>query len=477
MALQHGINTYKDESNFVTTKRNAFSGIPFFIGCWPCHHGAGYTGKPQLATTFNEAKALGGYTDDWSHHGDPNWSLCEAMYSHFKVFGMSPAVFYNLFDPATHKTASSESTLSVVNHCITLDVDAILDSSLVVKIDASTTAVLNTDYRAYYDDDKLIIELLPTGQAYAATSLKVAYSVANLSAIDAAAVSAAVEKIELCMGEFGFVPDLICAPGWSKIPTVAAVMAVKAANVNGLMKGKAIVDLDTSAGHADSIAGVATYKAANGYTDENMIVCWPLAKVEDKIFCMSTLLCGAIAAVDNVNDSVPSEGASNKKTAITGLLLANSTEIINPTVYQADTLSVTAGVVTALNYDGWRFWGNYTGYTDKTDAAKAFITCNRMHDFLCNSFVRMFWDYLDRPLSRMLIDAIVNRYNAFLAGLAQTGAIYGGEIIYVPDNNATADLIAGMFCLNARFASPVPAQRIDMHAEYDIAMLMSSINV
>ena len=262
MALNHGINTFKDESNFVTTKRNDYSSIPFFIGCWPCHTAGGYTGKPQIANTFAEAKALGGYSENWrTAEGAPKWSLCQAAYSHFVVFGMSPAVFYNVFDPATHKTSVAAASVAVTDHCAKLPDDAIIDSGLTVAA-GQTSLTKGTDYEAFYDGGYLVIELKSTSSSYSAETLTIGYNAANPSAVTASDISAAIEKIELCMGEIGFVPDMICAPGWSKTPSVAAVMAVKAANVNGLMKGKAVVDIDTAA--ADTYDDVADYKTANG---------------------------------------------------------------------------------------------------------------------------------------------------------------------------------------------------------------------
>ena len=71
MNLQHGINTFKDDTGVIAVS-NAAVGIPFFIGAWPCHLGGGFIGKPQLATTFTEAQELGGYSDKWRNEdGSP----------------------------------------------------------------------------------------------------------------------------------------------------------------------------------------------------------------------------------------------------------------------------------------------------------------------------------------------------------------------------------------------------------------------
>ena len=105
MALKHGINTYKDDTGVVAVQTAAV-GIPYFIGAWPCHRGKGYTGKPQLSSGFSEAEELGGYSTEWRNaDGSPKWNLCQAMYGYHKLMGMSPAIFYNIFDPTKHKKA------------------------------------------------------------------------------------------------------------------------------------------------------------------------------------------------------------------------------------------------------------------------------------------------------------------------------------------------------------------------------------
>ena len=476
MSLNHGINTYKSDTSFAAVK-TAGVGIPFFVGAWPCHAAGGFTGKPQLVTNFGEAQALGGYSSEWRNaDGTPKWSLCQAAYSHFRLFGMSPAVFYNLYDPAKHNEAVAATEVTVKDHVAAITGDAINDASLVVKNGAETLAK-DTDYEVFYEDDKCLIELVESGSAYAATSLSIAYNKADVSAIKAADVEAAIEKIEECKALFGIVPDLICCPGWSQIPSVALVMAAKAPSVNGLFKGKAVVDINTDATNgANTYDKVLEWKNSNGYTDENMIVCWPLAKVGDYIFDYSVLVCGQIASVDSGNGNCPYESPSNKGISVTGMCDKEGNDI-SLSIQQADAVSYSAGVVTAINFNGWVVWGNYTGcWPASADVSDYFICTNRMMDFVCNTFVNTFWSFLDRPLTRVMIDAIVNSFNSWLNGLTHESKLYGGQIEYVADNNPTANLIAGKFRLDTKMASPVPAQEINMYTEFDVELLTSALN-
>ncbi len=472
--LNHGINTYKSDTKMVGVK-TASVGIPFFIGTWPCHAGEGFKGTAQLVNSMSEARTLGGFSYDWRNaDGSPKWSLCQAMYSQFMLFGMSPAVVYNVYDPEKHKK-STDSAISatVVNHIAKFSID-VIDGTFSYN---SSSLQEGIDYEKYYDDKNCIIELLEGGTAYEADTITFEGMVADLSAITKNDIEAAVEKIEECKTLFGLVPDLICAPGWSCEPSVAAVMAAKADTINGLYHGKAVVDIDTrkSAG-ATKYTDVLSWKNTNGYTDANEIVCWPMAKVGDYVFDFSVIVCGIMAEVDEGNGDVPYESPSNKNLSISGMCTADGTEV-NLTLPQADVISVNAGVVTAINNGGWVTWGNYTGcYPASSDVADYFICCNRMFDFVRNTFVDTYWSYIDKPLSRVYIDAVINSFNSWLSGLSHDGMIYGGEIRYVPAANPTADLLMGKFRLDLSMASPVPMQQINLWAEYDVDFMEQALN-
>ncbi|MBE6537938.1 MAG: phage tail protein [Ruminococcaceae bacterium] len=471
--LNHGINTYKSDTSFSAVKTAAV-GIPLFIGAWPCHMAAGYVDTPVLATSFAEAKEKGGYSNEWRNSDfSPKWNLCQAMYSHFKLFGMSPAIFINVFDPSKHTEAMAETSVEVENHIAKLSADVIA-TDLIVK--AGETALSEgTDYEIIYDDG-CFIELLKEGAGYEATSLTVSGKTADPSAIKATDIEAAIEKADLCKTVLGIIPDLICAPGYSKLPSVAAVMAAKAPSIGGLFYGKAVCDIDSSATGAPTYDKVLKWKNDNGYTDENMIDAWGIAKVGDYLFDMSVIVCGQIASVDTENGGCPYESPSNKSLSISGLC-NEAGEDINLTLAQADIVSTTAGVVTAFNFDGWVLWGNHTAcYPASADVAEYFICTNRMHDWINNTFTNTFWSEIDKPMTRVRIDSIVNSFNSWLAGLIHEGKLYGGQIEYIADNNPAASLVGGKIRLDTTFASPVPMQQINMYSEFDVDTLVSSLN-
>ncbi len=407
--------------------------------------------------------------------GKPKWSLCQATYAHLLLNAMSTAVFYNVFDPEKHKKTVEGETVYPEGHIIKLSSEVFDNEHKVVTADGSEL-VKGTDYETYYNDSNLCIELLEDGAGYNAETLTVSYEAADTDAITAEDIELAVEAVEMCRSVTGVVPDLLCAPGWSSNPVVAAVMAAKAPNINGLFRAKAVVDLDCSAEGADEYSKVLSQKNDNGYTSEDMIVCWPMVKKGDYLFDLSAIVCGVMARIDSDNGDCPYESPSNKEVGISGAVNAEGKEI-NLTSPQADTVSITDGVVTVINFNGWVLWGNYTGCYPKTpEISKMYICTNRVQDWICNTFINTYWQYIDKPLTPILRDAIVNSFNSWLNGLTAEGKLYGGEIQYDAEYNPAGELVNGTITLNTSAASPVPMQRVDMCVEHSVDMLEAAMN-
>ncbi|MCC8156357.1 MAG: phage tail protein [Oscillospiraceae bacterium] len=374
MATNHGVyTTFTDTS--VSTVNTATSGIPFVVGAAPLSSAEepATAGTPVLATSWDEAVEQLGYSDDWD-----TYTLCEFMYSHFKLYGCQPVIF------------------------------------------------------------------LPVGES--ATT---------------ATVAAGFEAVDLCIAKFGIAPDILCAPGYSSNTTVASVMSAKAAAVSGLLRAIALVDID-----ADSYTDAVTAKNSGSW-DEYEIACWPMVTNGDYKFHMSTALAGKLAALDTENGGVPYDYPSNKTAKIDGLCDSSGNEIIL-TKAQADVV-VEAGVLTALCFlSGWTFWGNYTAvYPSETDVAKYFIGIRRTLLWIANTLVSTFWSKVDKPMTRRLVDNILDSANIWLNGLASQDYLHGGRVEMLDSENPSTDLMAGKLKLHVYVAPPSPAQEIDFVVEYD----------
>ena len=463
----HGVNV-KEQSTSVSTPVQVDTGIPFVIGLSPIQSAekAATVGVPALITSYAEFVEAFGWSDDWA-----TYPLCEFAYSHFKLFGMQPAIFLNLLDPATMKSAVAAADLDVASKKVVLTVKAIDDAGLVVKAQGGNgnAYVKDTDYSVYYNaDGKLVVEALPDGACYSASKLNIAYNEVTPASVTNSAVATGIDKIDLCMTVLGMIPDLIVAPGFSQVSTVAAVMAAKAENINGMFRAKALIDIDTSS--ATTYSGAVSAKNSNNFTDPNEVVCWPMLKLGDYKFHMSTQLAGLMAQVD-AEYGAPYASPSNHALKCDGIILADGTEVVLALAH-ANNLNEN-GIVTALNFmGGFKAWGNYTAcYPANTDVKDYFMCVSRMFDWVGNTLIRTFWDRLDIPMTRRMVDSIVDSANIWLNGLTGSGYILGGRCEMREAENPVNNLIAGIVKLHVFMTPPSPAQEIDFTLEYDVSHL------
>lgn len=464
----HGINVIQQETG-VSTPIVAESGVPFVIGSAPVQaaENPAAAGTPVLCTSWDEAVEALGYSDNWA-----DFTLCEFMYSHFKLFACQPVIFLNLLDPATMKEAVSEASVTVADHKAKLPIEAINSAALTVKSGVDTL-VKDTDYSVYYNGENCIVELLPDSEYYSEASLTIGYDKVKASAVNAAAVATGVEKVELCLTLLGKVPDLIVAPGFSSEATVAAAMAAKAGSINGLFVAKAVVDVESST--TKTYAAAVAKKATDGMTDKAEIVCWPMATLGDKKFHMSTIVTGRMAQTDTENGGNPSESPSNEKAPIDGLCAADGTAIML-TLQQANVLNA-GGIVTALNFvNGWVVWGNYTGcYPGSADVKDYFIPVSRTFGWVGNSLIKTFWSKLDSRMSRRLVDNILDSANIWMNGLVGQGVLLGGRVELIDAENPLTNLMAGIIRIHVYLTPPSPMQELDFVLEYDASYVETAL--
>jgi len=463
----------REVATSVSTPATVETGIPFVVGLSPIQNAENPAtlGRPTLITSFSEFVSKLGWSDDWD-----TYNLCEQAYAHFQLYGQSPAIFLNLLDPATHKSAVAAADKDVVAKKVELTVKAIDDAGLVVKAQGGngTAYVKDTDYSVFYNDDgKLVVEVLPDGACYSASKLNIAYNEVTPASITANAVAAGFGKIDLCMTDLGLIPDLLCSPGFSQNPTVAAIMATKAAGICGMFKAKALIDIDTSV--ADSYDEVLAEKTAQNFFDKNEIVCWPMVKLGDLKFHMSSHVAGIIARTD-YEYAAPYVSPSNKSMQCNSLIVAAGTEVVL-TLDQANYLNMSCGVVTGLNFmGGFKAWGNYTAcYPSNQDVKDYFIPVNRMFDWVGNTLIKTFWYKLDEPMNRRLIDSILDSANIWLNGLTGSGYLLGARVEMLEDENPTTDLMAGIVRLHVYITPPSPAQEIDFILEYDASYVQEAL--
>ncbi len=479
-----GVHVF-EKATSVQTPKVATVGIPFVVGTAPVQSAAkpAKSNVPVLVTSWDEAVEKLGFSYDWE-----SYTLCEFMYSHLQLFGAQPVIFCNISDPASMKREEAAADYTVADHRVAVSVDAIADTIKVsVAEGAGETAATralerDTDYSILYDRDDTdtyvcIVELLEDGSAYDAETVSVAYSAADPKTATVADVVDGVAQVDACLTAVGLVPDLIAAPGWSHNTVVAAVMATKAAAINGLFKGKAVIDADSGEDGVTEYSQLSGYKNKNNFVDVDQIICWPMVQLGDYRFHLSTQLCGLMATVDAGNRGIPYESPSNKNLKMDACVLADGTPV-NLTWNQVDLIAGSWGVVTAVNFldSGWVAKGNYTAcYPGNTDVKDQFIPVSRMFDFIGNTLIRTFWSKLDKPMTPALRDSILQTCNIWLGGLTGGGYLYGARAEMLAEENPLTSLLDGIITLHIYNAPPVPAQEIDFILEYDVSYMETAL--
>lgn len=479
-----GVHVF-EKATSVQTPKVATVGIPFVVGTAPVQSAAkpAKSNVPVLVTSWDEAVEKLGFSYDWE-----SYTLCEFMYSHLQLFGAQPVIFCNILDPEAMKKAVEAKDYDVTDHKATLPIGAVAGSIKVkatVDVEGTPTEQelkADEDYSILYDRDDTdtyvcIVELLEDGSAYDAETVNIAYSAADPKTATVADVVDGVAQVDACLTAVGLVPDLIAAPGWSHNTVVAAVMATKAAAINGLFKGKAVIDADSGEDGVTEYSQLSGYKNKNNFVDVDQIICWPMVQLGDYRFHLSTQLCGLMATVDAGNRGIPYESPSNKNLKMDACVLADGTPV-NLTWNQVDLIAGSWGVVTAVNFldSGWVAKGNYTAcYPGNTDVKDQFIPVSRMFDFIGNTLIRTFWSKLDKPMTPALRDSILQTCNIWLGGLTGGGYLYGARAEMLAEENPLTSLLDGIITLHIYNAPPVPAQEIDFILEYDVSYMETAL--
>lgn len=477
MAVRHGV--YVSEKAYgVSAPIVIPSGVAFVVGSAPVQAAANPAkpGIPVACGTWEDFVNAFGYSDDWA-----TYTLCEFAYSAFKLYGISPVIFCNVLDPATMYESVEAEAMTVADHKVVLPLEAINDDDLVVKkADGTGDAyVKGTDYTVAYTDAGLAVTLIPTSTHYSETSLQIAYNAVTPESVTDTVIANGFDSVERCVNTVNVIPDLLVAPGWSKKYDVAAKMTAVAKNFNGVFNAKAVIDLSP----ADVVtpAEAVNWKAQDGFTDPDQIIVWPSVRKVGKVFSGSTALACTMARVDAAN-GCPAASPSNNKMEIDALVVVNDDdeyEEINQTKAEADMLNY-AGIVTAFNFlsSGWVCWGNYTAAMYSGSGASVqeyFIPISRMFDWVGNSLVTTFWSKLDKPLSRRLIDTIIDTATVWLNGLVGAGYLLGARVEFPEAENPVEKLLQGIITVHIYMTPTAPAQEINFTLEYDASYVTASL--
>lgn len=479
MGYKHGAYVNEVNSGIASPVRNG-AGLHVFFGTAPINMAADpdkAVNQLIMVNTYEEAVEKLGYLEDFEHY-----TLCQVVDAYFKRVGVGPIVLCNVLDPTKHKKENTEKEYTVVDKQAIVDVKGVLTDSLVVKKE-ETGLAKDADYITSFDaEGNLIITLLTSGQGSDAKMLKVTSTSIDPEAVTETDIiggadvvtgkETGLELVRRVYPKCGSFPGLIAAPGWSHKTGVAAVMAAKCKEINGVFRCECLVDIDTET--AKRYTDCESAKAVNGLSSKAMIVLWPMALAGGKKYYYSAIYGAMVARLDAENDSVPTISPSNQLLNIDGAVLEDGTEISLDQL-EANTLN-GQGIVTILNNEGMRSWGNNTAaYPDATETKDRWINCRRAFSWWGNSFIVTCNREVDNSANYRLIESIVDAENIRGNSYVQQGKVAGMKMEYHKSENTVDDLLEGKIQVKQYLAPYTPAEYILNILSFDPSLLEKAL--
>lgn len=492
MPYKHGVYVSEQETS-LTAPVSGTAGLQVIIGTAPVNladNPAGAVNVPKLCYSYKEACAAVGYSNDWEHY-----TLCQSIYTCFNVQNVAPIILINVLDPVAHRTALAEGALTVADHQAKIEEAGVLKDNITLKLtnESSSPLVEGTDYTLGFDDDGyLVITLTASGAAadaatiYLAAGYKIDPTAVDYEDIIGTAggnTETGLQLIRRVYPLFGMTPGLLVAPGWSHYPSVAAAMQAKCEDINGCFSCECILDIATASGimegetevpHAAEYADARAAKESLGATSPHAMACWPMVKVGSKLFYMSAVMAALTQQLDANNNDVPYLSPSNKASGATSTVLADGTEIALDQ-NQANTVN-SYGVTTMLNINGFKSWGNNScAYPSTTDPKDRWFACRRFFTWAGNSFILTYFQKVDNPMNKRLIENIVDSANIAGNGYVARGYCAAYRVEYLANENPTTDILNGRVTFHQYLAPYTPAEDIEDILEFDTDALTAAL--
>ena len=474
MAYMHGIRIQENPTSVPTPVKNE-AGVPVIFGTAPVNLAAdpeNAVNKLFLCNTFAEAREAVGYSEDYE-----KYTLCQAMDAFFKAFGVGPVVICNVLDPAVHKATYTE-TLTVIDGQAVAEETGILLNGLSVKFEDAALEDGKDYIVSFNDEGYAVVTVLTDGVTSVTLSgskidpTKVTPGSIVGSYDSTTGVETGTELVRRVYPTFALTPSLLLAPGWSHDPKVGLALAEKCTDVNGMFKCECVLDIDTE--KAKKYTEVADVKIESGYASEHTICVWPMVRYAGKAMAFSAIYAAMACYTDYNNDNVPNLSPSNRAIRVSAAVLKDGTEVTLD-INQANELN-GAGIVTALNMNGFKAWGNNTAaYPDTKDPKDRWIACRRFFSWWGNSFITTYMDKVDNPANYRLIESIVDSENVRGNSLVSMGKCAGIRMVYSKEDNPIGNVIDGRIVFRQYLAPYTPAEDILNVLEFDPSMIEAAL--
>ena len=482
MAYHHGVyNSEQDTS--LTAPIQGSAGLQVIFGVAPIHLSKNpkkAANTPMLCYSFKECQEAVGYSDDFK-----KFSLCQSIDACFRVFNVAPIILVNVLDPtkSTHTAVNEAEDCDVADGTVFYEKQYVMLDTLVVK-NNSAELVAGSDYTAAHAEDGTVVITLLSQAAKEAATLSVSSTSIKpdgvtytdiVGGVDASTgKETGLELVRQIYPKLGMTPGILLAPGWSENAVVCAAQQAKTEAINGCFNCSAYVDISSGADGAKVYTDVKRAKEAMGASGAHTAAFWPKAAIDDKVYCMSAMAAALTAYNDANNADVPYESPSNKDLRITGTVLEDGTKVLLDQQQASDVLNAN-GVITAINANGFKLWGNNTAaYPSTTDPKDRWLAVRRFFDWDGNNFIRTYMQKVDKPGNKRLIQSIVDSQNIIGNGYVARDYCAGYRVEFRSDENPVTNLLNGHLTVHTFLAPYIPAEYIENIREYDVDALQAA---
>lgn len=481
----HGV--YGEQIPYENDPIPAIGTVPGYIGTAPIQRvNAGgdsdfdyspYINQPILIRRYRDADSRLGYSDDWK-----SFTLGEAISAHFLAGDapIGPIVCVNMMDPS--KLAEEDTTTPVTLSGAAGDKTGLLVDSLaaienIELSDSSGPLASGTDYTMTYVDGGIQIHV--TKEAFSEASVTATYKQIDVTpeTLTPTVFAAAAAGLDVAEVKTGQLVNVIAAPGWSHLPEYHQELIAKAVD-RLAKKWRTIAVSDIPAdGTTNTPAAAMEWKEENLYTSDLDKVCWPMTVYGGKKYHLSTLAAVDMQTTDTGADGVPYISPSNKRINADATVLADGTEVFISEV-TGNALNEVGITTTNVIRRQLRLWGphmaNYN-FDKKEDILpeKLQDASIRMGMYLLNYLQYNYIDYVDGPMPRRNLDAILASVQQWLNALVNAGQLLYATVGFQEDDNSTADMVSGDFVFRVKQTFTPNAKSLTFKSQYTTAGLSS----
>ena len=134
------------------------------------------------------------------------------------------------------------------------------------------------------------------------------------------------------------------------------------------------------------------------------------------------------------------------------------------------------GGVTAINYGGWKFWGNNTAeFPETKDPKDRWICARRFFNYYKNRLILTMAKRVDDLGDFRKITAICDDENVWFNAMCSQLYIAGGKVQYHEEDNTIEDIVNGSIKFRVTLATYLPMEDIAFDIEFDPEILQKAL--